>query len=249
MLRVDRCARAIGRRDHRLDLCRGVLGRDQVVLEGGEAVAHQLHGIAADGRDVAAVGEVHRFHDALDHAPAVIGVEDVEARPQTGDLGLDAELSCAEPVERADPGGCCTLAERSANARGHLASRFVREGHGQDSRRIHPADRDAVRDRRRQGSCLAGAGPGEHQDRPMARRGVGLCCGQAAEIGRTHPAFPSLRRRCSACSCSRKRRSATRGGQGSQGCKPGSGGSGSASSGSRVMPSSWRSSWRRQPAT
>ena len=78
--------------DHRLDPRRRLVGRDQIVLELGQPVAHHLQRVAPDAGAVIAAGEVHRLQDALDDAAAVIGIEDVKPRPQAGALRFGAQL-------------------------------------------------------------------------------------------------------------------------------------------------------------
>ena len=75
-----------------------------------------------------------RFHDPLDDAAGVVGIEDVEARPQTCHLWLDAQLPRAEAVERARSNAAPRPSPRAdADAAGHLGCRLVGEGDGQDA--------------------------------------------------------------------------------------------------------------------
>jgi hypothetical protein len=96
---IDRQAAAIGFGDHRLDLRRGLVGRDQVVFELGQPAAHEFQRIPADRRAVLPGGQVHRFEGTPDDPAAVIGIEDVEGGPQAGDLRFDPELARGKAVE------------------------------------------------------------------------------------------------------------------------------------------------------
>ena len=121
--------------NHRLDLSGRVLWRDQIVFELGEPIAHDLQRIAADLQALVAGGEVEGFHDALDDAPAVVSVENVEAGPQSRHLRLDPQLPRRKPVKGADPVRCGVLAKTSLDAADHLAGRLVGEGDGENARR------------------------------------------------------------------------------------------------------------------
>ncbi len=170
-MRVDGQAGVVGVGDLAFHVrCR--LGRDdQVVLEGRQSVAHQLQRVAADRHRLVAGGEVHRLHDPLDDAPAVVGVHNVEARAQAGDLRFRPELAGAEAVERADPVRCRAVAQQLANAGRHLPRGLVGEGHGENARGGHAAHLDPVRHAGCESLGLAGAraGKGEHG----ARQGGG----------------------------------------------------------------------------
>ena len=157
--------------DHGFDVGRRILRRDQIVLELGQPVAHHLQRIAADLHALVAGGEVVRLHDSLDDAPAVVGVEYVEAGPQAGYFGLDPQLAGGESVEGADPVWRGVLPEARPDTGDHLAGGLVGEGDGENARGRHRACQDAMNDRGREGLRLAGSGAGQDQD------GSGcLCC-------------------------------------------------------------------------
>ena len=76
----------------------------------------------------------------------------------------DREAERVEGVDR-DAGGAC--AEQRVSRVAHLGRRAAREGDGEAVLRRHAAVRHQVRDAVRQRAGLAGAGPGEDQQRPF----------------------------------------------------------------------------------
>ena len=112
ILGVDpgRCAQAVGDRPRtrRIGLCdrrSAAAGASPGVTSSSFHLLMRLQtsfrGSRAPVGLVVAAGEVHGFHDALDHAAGVVGIENVEARSQVCHLRLDAQLARAEAVERA----------------------------------------------------------------------------------------------------------------------------------------------------
>ena len=76
----------------------------------------------------------------------------------------------ADRMERAEPGHA--LGDRSGERRDallHLARRLVGEGDGEDFMGPRATGRQNMGDAGGQHPCLAGAGPGEHEDRPVER--------------------------------------------------------------------------------
>ena len=82
-------------------------------------------------------GNVHRLHHALDHAPRVVGIEDIEAGAQRGNLRLNAELARAQAVKGADPARRGPVAEDCADAGGHLGGRLIGERGGEHAVGTH----------------------------------------------------------------------------------------------------------------
>jgi hypothetical protein len=109
--------------------------------------------------------KVHPLHDPLDDPAAVVGIHDVESWPKTGDFGLYAQLPCAEAMERADPTWRSAVAQPCPDAREHLGSSFVGEGHGENARRGNAARGNPVCDASGKGLGLARPCPGQHQHR------------------------------------------------------------------------------------
>ena len=109
------------------------------------------------------LGEVQRFHDALDHPAAVIGVEDVEAGTKTCDFGGGAKLSRAEPMKRPEPVRRRLIAEGGADAVGHVARGLVGEGGDEQARGRKLLDLDLVDHRGREGRGLTCPGARENQ--------------------------------------------------------------------------------------
>ena len=144
---IDRQAAAVGFGDYGLDLRRGLVGRDQVVFELGQPAAHEFQGIAADRRGILATGQVQRLEGALDDPAAVIGVEDVEAGPQAGDLRLDPELARGKAMECAEPGWRGSAVESRPDPAAHFGGGLVGEGDGENTARCDAAGRYAVHDR------------------------------------------------------------------------------------------------------
>ena len=103
-MRVDRQGVAIGLGDHSLHFRWRLVGRDQVVLELGQAAAHQFQRIAANRRDAVSAGQVQRLERASDDPTVVVSIEYIEAGAQAGDLGFDPELARGKAVECPEPG-------------------------------------------------------------------------------------------------------------------------------------------------
>jgi len=164
-------------------MSRGIVRGDQAVLELGQPAANRLQRVAPDRYRLVATGDIHRLHDPLDHAAAVVGVEDVEAGPEAGHLRLDAQLAGAQAVERANPVRRRRVAERRPDAPGHLTGGLVGEGDRQDASSLNASDRDPVPDRSGERLGLAGAGPCQHQDRAGLFRGLRLLRGQSRQDG------------------------------------------------------------------
>ena len=89
-------------RNLRFDVRCRFAGDHERIFERRDPVANQFEWVAADRHVIIGGIEVHTLHDPLDDPAAVIGIHDVEAWPKTRDLWLDAQLPCAEAVERAD---------------------------------------------------------------------------------------------------------------------------------------------------
>jgi len=66
-------------------------------------------GFPADRRAVLPAAKFQRLEGALDDPRAVIGVDDVEAGPQAGNLRFDPELACGKAVEGAEQDGAGPL--------------------------------------------------------------------------------------------------------------------------------------------
>ena len=101
---IDRYAVAIGFGDHSFDLRGSLVGGDQVVFEPGQPAAHEFQRIAANRRAPISADQGQRVERAPHDSAAVIGIENVEARPEAGDLGFDPELARGQAVESPEPG-------------------------------------------------------------------------------------------------------------------------------------------------
>ena len=120
----------------------------------------------------------------------IVGIEDGEIRLEIGELGMAAQDTGADRVEGAEPGHTLhALADEVADALLHLARRLVGEGHGEDFPAIGAAGRKDMGDAGGEDARLAGAGAGQHQERPIRRQHrVPLLGIETVEIARRAPA-------------------------------------------------------------
>jgi hypothetical protein len=139
---------------------------------------------------VIGIGEVQSLERAPQKPAAVVGVEDVEAGAQPGDLGFLAQLPRREAVERAEPGRCAATVEGGADAVAHFGRRLVREGDGENTVRGDAALGDPPADGGCQGPGLAGPGPGQHQHGARLRRCRSLLRCEVGEASRGGCHFP-----------------------------------------------------------
>ena len=126
----------------------------------------------------------------LDHllhqAELVVGAEDREIGAQAHQLRMAAQDLGADGVEGAEPlHAFGDGADDGGDALAHLPGGLVGEGDGEDLRRIGLAGGDQVRDPGREHAGLAGAGAGEHENRPFGGlHGGALLRVQAVQVGR-----------------------------------------------------------------
>ena len=129
---------------------------------------------ALDGREQGARRpapgiQVRRLDHLLQQAQLIVGVEDREVGLEPDQLGVPAQQAGAERVEGAEPQALDALPEQPRDAQDHLARRLVGEGHRERLIRPHPPGHQQVGKARGQHPGLAGAGAGEHQERPVVR--------------------------------------------------------------------------------
>ncbi len=172
--RVEHLSGALGVGESLLNPLRRAFRGHEIVFEFRDPVAHDLERIAAGFGLLVAAGEIERLHGALDDAAAVVGAEDVEIGFEASDFGGVAQLARGEAVIGAEPARRGLAAEGGADARGHLARRLVREGHGEDARGGDAVDGDAMDNRGREARRFAGSGAGEHEDRALMGRRLDL---------------------------------------------------------------------------
>ena len=129
----------------------------------------------------------------------ILAVVDGEGRIEPDRAGVLAQQPRADAVERAGPGERHRRAGRrqrdgddALDAPGHLGRRAARKRHQQDAVGIGAVD-DQMGDPMRQGVGLAGAGPGDHQQRPATGLVANAMLGRAplvriqlVEIGGEH---------------------------------------------------------------
>jgi hypothetical protein len=106
--------------------------------------------------------------DLLDQAELVVAVEDGEAGLQLRQLGVAAQDLHADRVEGAEPGHALhRAADQLADAMAHLARGLVGEGDAEHLVGPRPPRGQQMRHPRGQRPRLAGAGAGQHQNRPL----------------------------------------------------------------------------------
>ncbi len=144
-------------------------------LEGGEQRARRPALL------VDALGE----RDLLHQAQLVVSVEDGEIGLETHHLGMPTQEAGGDRMEGAEPEPLGALADHALELLAHLRRGLVGEGHRQELARPGAAQREDVRQPRRQHPRLARAGAGQHQHRPIDRLDrPALRVIEAGEIGR-----------------------------------------------------------------
>ena len=120
----------------------------------------------------------------LDQADLVVGVEDREIALQPDQLGMPAQQTRGHGVEGTKPPALDRRADQGRDPVLHLARRPVGEGDGEDLAGPGAPGRQQMGQSRGQDTGLAGAGPGQHQDRPVqCFGGLALFRVQIVEIG------------------------------------------------------------------
>ena len=120
----------------------------------------------------------------LQEADLVVGVEDGEVRLQADQLGMAAQDAGGDRMEGAEPDFVGGIADHRLQPLAHFARRLVGEGDREDLAREGAAQRQDMRQARRQDPGLAGAGAGQHQHRPVDRLdGLTLRLVEAIEMG------------------------------------------------------------------
>ncbi len=107
------------------------------------------------------------FHDLLQQAQLVVGIQDGEARRQADQVRVAAQHARAQGVERAEPQAFDRPAEDGADAFAHFAGGLVGEGHREHLARRGAAGQQDMREAGGQDAGLAGAGAGQHQQRAV----------------------------------------------------------------------------------
>ena len=150
-------------------------GREIRVLGGGDARRRQATVLPAlddarHRRRHPAFGvESQRLHHLLHQPDLVVGIQDGEVGRQADERRVRAQHPRAQRMERAEPQPFHRTAEDRADPLAHLPRRLVGEGDRQ-----HLAGRGAAGEQQMgeaggQHARLAGAGAGEHQQRPVER--------------------------------------------------------------------------------
>ena len=134
--------------------------------------------------------DVLGLEQLLDQADLVVGIEDGEIGFEADELGVAANDAGADGVEGAEPrhaldGG----ADEVRDALLHLAGGLVGEGHREDFAAAGEARGEDVGDAGGEDAGLAGAGAGEHQQRPIGgQHGLALLLVEALEVVGIAPA-------------------------------------------------------------
>ena len=157
-------------------------------------------------RRIAALVELHRRHDALDHAQLVVRIQDLEALRQRRLAPVQAQQAVREAVEGADPHAARAAAQQRFDAPAHLRRGLVGEGDREHAVRRHADHLDQPADAMGQHARLAGAGAGEHQV-VAGRGGNDVALGGiefVEQVRDIHPAIVVARRGGSFASISAK---------------------------------------------
>ncbi len=174
---VERAALAVG---ETLRFARGHVVRQQAaIFPAVDALRERAGGPAF-------VVDIFGLQHLLEQPDLVVRVEDREIGLEADKLGVAAQDLRADGVKGAEPlHGLRAFADQHLDALAHLARRLVGEGDGQNFIGARLAEREDMRDARRERARLAGAGAGEHQHRPVQRLDRGaLLRVQPVEIAR-----------------------------------------------------------------
>ena len=145
-----------------------IAGLAWIDLIGGEAaILPALDGAQHRARRPALVVDILGLQQLLDQADLVVGVEDGEVGFEPDRLGMAPEDARGERMESAEPHALDGRTDQPLQPLAHLACRLVGEGHGQDLAGEGLAQGQDMGEARDQRPRLAGAGPGQHQDRPV----------------------------------------------------------------------------------
>ena len=138
-------------------------------------------------RRPALVVDIFGLQQLLEQPDLIVDVEHGEIGLELHQFGMDAQDAAADRMEGAEPRHAFDgLAEHLAEPELHLARRLVGEGHRQDFVRPRPALAQDVGDAGGQHPGFAGAGAGQHQNRPVQRHHrLALLRIEAGEILRT----------------------------------------------------------------
>ena len=116
------------------------------------------------------VVDIFGLQQLLEEADLVIDVEHGEVGFQLHQLGMAAQDAPGDRVEGAEPRHAFDrLSEHLGETCLHLTRRLVGEGHRQDLAGARPALAQNMRDAGGEHAGLAGACPGQHQDRAIQR--------------------------------------------------------------------------------
>ena len=142
---------------------RHALGHEPSVLP---AVDHRRQ----QPRRPALLVDILGVEQLLQQPDLVVGVEHGEGRLEIDQLGMAAHDLDADGVEGAEPRHAFDhAADQLADAGLHLARRLVGEGDGEDFPGPRPAQAQNMGDAGGEHARLAGAGPGQHQQRAVQR--------------------------------------------------------------------------------
>ena len=136
------------------------------------------------GRPLPVVDTV-AFHHLLQQPQLVVRIENGEVGFEAGSLGVAAENSCRQGMERPQPPSFHRTAGHRGDPVFHFPGGLVGERDGDDLTGVRQPGHQDVGEPGRQHPGLAGAGAGKHQDRTLGRlHGAPLFLVQALEIGR-----------------------------------------------------------------
>ena len=107
------------------------------------------------------------FHHLFQQPKLVVGVQDGEVGGQADQLRVPAQHPRAQRVEGAEPEALDGGSEDGADAFAHLARGLVGEGDRQDLTGEGASGQQDMGEAGGQHACFAGAGAGQHQQRPV----------------------------------------------------------------------------------
>ena len=157
------------------------------LVRGEAAVLPALDGREQGARRPFLVVQILGDDELLQQAELIVGIEDGEIGREADHLGMAAQQPGGQRMEGAEPPALHRPADEGRDPVLHLAGRLVGEGDGEQLLRPGLAGHQDMAEAGRQHPGLAGARPGQDQDRAFGRLdGLALGFVQRFEIGRCH---------------------------------------------------------------
>ena len=134
---------------------------------GQSSVLPALDGRHQRGRSPALLIDPFGLHHLFQDAQLVVRVQDGEIRRQPDMFGMPAQHPRTQSMKRAEPQPLGRFAEDGGDPFAHFPRRLVGEGDGQDLVGKRPSGQQDMREPCGQHTSLAGARPGQHQQRAV----------------------------------------------------------------------------------